>query len=749
MAHKIVPKTKELEPIEETSENHLSRRNSGDQLHGDEDFRGPVALRACTDLPCLLAFVIMTFGFIAMAVFSNLYTVALMGDPQRTIYGYDFRGEVCGVGGLKDRRFMYFPTPSNLDFSLCVSACPYYYVRDYYCVYDTDHSTCMSDYPLYSTLESTVVSYYCVPWSSPEREDVLDLLYSPMWVLKRAAGDVYMSWSALMLGLIVSSVLGLLYLSLFRHVRAVKFLIWFSLVLSVSLTVVLAWLFYENYQKVKVMQADEKLCGDYGPVTPEDCILKGAQVYYAFFALTLLVAAGILVRLYASRKHLKVSSGLLSLTGQPLHSLPQFFAYPLFHLLSGIGVITVLATIYIYTLGLASVTTVYHGTTPGGESRILEYNMGEKALFAFVCLMCLLWLAFLGSVYEFVLSYAVATWYFCREKSMLYVSHRQAPIYRAGKACIRYHLGSLVYHSFMKLAVGIPVLLIRPFFSYAYSNRSHIRLRQCFLIRFYETNLRKYTVQGVAYLALFGDRFGVSAEKALALSNRNFARMGLPLAWGTYLTFCYKVTIGLMGVCLAYGLVLLGNALPGGRLAVEITLQPAVCFLAFLLSFFAAEVFAGAMETSLKTVLFCASCDEEMFTSDQRFITAELQSFLDQVAEEQNEIFREMAFELTHSKNNRLDGLEGQDGVVKDEDWEEGVGKGPRNQAVRNNFRPLYYQHPDTASTKRSTPETPSEAPPQVASTMRAGQIYARPEASGTPSILITPPASTGQRFRP
>ena len=71
MTHRVLPQPSPLEPIEETSENHLSRRGSGEQLRGDEDFSGPVKVRSCTDLPCLLCFLVLTLGLIAAAVYSK------------------------------------------------------------------------------------------------------------------------------------------------------------------------------------------------------------------------------------------------------------------------------------------------------------------------------------------------------------------------------------------------------------------------------------------------------------------------------------------------------------------------------------------------------------------------------------------------------------------------------------------------------------------------------------------------------
>jgi len=150
--------------------------------------------------------------------------------------------------------------------------------------------------------------------------------------------------------------------------------------------------------------------------------LKGAQVYFAFFGVTMVGTVWVIFRLYRDRAHLRVSIGLLSITGKPLHSMAQFLAFPIFHLFSGFCVLAALITLYIFTLGLQSISSHSDTAVPGGESRTLEFQWSEDLLFVFVCCMCALWLCALSSFYRFVMSFAITTWYFCREKSQLYVS---------------------------------------------------------------------------------------------------------------------------------------------------------------------------------------------------------------------------------------------------------------------------------------------------------------------------------------
>ena len=67
-------------------------------------------------------------------------------DTKRLIDVWeDFRANVCGFGRQASYPYMYWPDPYTLDFSLCIESCPKYYIRDYYCVYNIDHTYLYTD----------------------------------------------------------------------------------------------------------------------------------------------------------------------------------------------------------------------------------------------------------------------------------------------------------------------------------------------------------------------------------------------------------------------------------------------------------------------------------------------------------------------------------------------------------------------------------------------------------------------------
>ena len=83
-------------------------------------------------------------------------------------------------------------------------------------------------------------------------------------------------------------------------------------------------------------------------------------------------------------------------------------------------------------------------------------------------------------------------------------------------------------------------------------------------------------------------------------------------------------------------LILYPKTTPSGQLNIELTGLSGPIIFSFVISWFVGEVFGGALEVSLNTVLLSAACDEEMFAREQRFIEADLLEFMDGIGEEQN-----------------------------------------------------------------------------------------------------------------
>lgn len=75
-----------------------------------EGFNGPTKIRHMTDKICLPVLITLVVALILHAILckNSITQVMSMGDPSRLSNNSDFRGEVCGVGGLVNLRYLYY-----------------------------------------------------------------------------------------------------------------------------------------------------------------------------------------------------------------------------------------------------------------------------------------------------------------------------------------------------------------------------------------------------------------------------------------------------------------------------------------------------------------------------------------------------------------------------------------------------------------------------------------------------------------
>ena len=118
---------------------------------------------------------------------------------------------------------------------------------------------------------------------------------------------------------------------------------------------------------------------------------------------------------------------------------------------------SVFAASVVYTMSIGKIEEIKDDDIPGGEAKQLVFTEEEKYLLAFNMLMFLWWLTFLITLAEFIFSFAVSIWYFCREKSNIY-----RPLWRALKMSFRYHIGSVVLASLLFFVFSFPRRVYSP-----------------------------------------------------------------------------------------------------------------------------------------------------------------------------------------------------------------------------------------------------------------------------------------------
>ncbi|XP_030596429.1 choline transporter-like protein 4 isoform X1 [Archocentrus centrarchus] len=76
----------------------------GQPVQYEQNFRGPVKNRGCTDIICCILFLLVILGYIVVGIIAWMY-----GDPRHVLYPTNSTGWFCGSGPNKDRpNLLYF-----------------------------------------------------------------------------------------------------------------------------------------------------------------------------------------------------------------------------------------------------------------------------------------------------------------------------------------------------------------------------------------------------------------------------------------------------------------------------------------------------------------------------------------------------------------------------------------------------------------------------------------------------------------
>ena len=228
-------KASKLEDWDYRDETH----SANERLRGDGEWTGPVPHRRITNLPCLVLFVLAN-----CALGTSIYFVTQDSDFHRLFHAGDFRGEVCGYGGLSQMPYAYYPDSTNTALVICQQRCPQYFVRDYICYYDTDYETLLMDFGCWDSMESTRLGYYCIPGDRTDRENVWQHLMEPLEVLRRGAGDYIQAWDVVVGGVAVASGVGFLLLLFLQWRWTALWFLRLMLAGAVALVVFFAYLVY-------------------------------------------------------------------------------------------------------------------------------------------------------------------------------------------------------------------------------------------------------------------------------------------------------------------------------------------------------------------------------------------------------------------------------------------------------------------------------------------------------------------------
>ncbi|XP_075226187.1 choline transporter-like 2 [Lycorma delicatula] len=283
------------------------RHDYGTQLQHEPEFTGPRGRRSCTDIICLLLFIVALVVWILVGRYAYLN-----GDPNKLIVPADSEGRRCGQdSGVSGKPYLLFfdltqcATPNVLfdgcaTTQLCVEKCPdtewtaYVYINE---MKPFDASEVQNklicktrDIALTVTdvekLKVVINNGQCAPWYLPSNEvygrclpsldeikkeqslldisqtsvdqimfstDAVQKLSTINEVFERVVEDLMNTWQYIVIGLVIAVIVSLLYITMLRWLAGL--MIWISLL---AITILLGFAVYICFIKYQYYSAHEK-----------------------------------------------------------------------------------------------------------------------------------------------------------------------------------------------------------------------------------------------------------------------------------------------------------------------------------------------------------------------------------------------------------------------------------------------------------------------------------------------------------
>jgi len=533
-----------------------------------------------------------------------------MGNPLRLLYGFDYRGELCGVGELKEFEYTVVLQPNVSQAATCLDGCPIVATANSVCLYDAEREEEVLAMPCLDSYTSKgFYNHYCLPADSAYRQEVEPVMASPSFTLTHLLGDIERGWELVAVGAFLAlgtATLGLICMQV-RVLRIAISVLSFGMCLVLSL----AFVFF-TYEEI--MRVEEHYCDDFGPVSMQNCEAPRTAHYISYLSAIVASALAVLI-IYQAPKlrkgHLALRLGLI-----PLSDVPKLLLVPLLGFTLNLGVVVVVLSAVLHLASCAEIVELDDDLLLGGRRRELVFGLWQRPACLFLLLVSVWWISLVAFWIEFLAASLCQTWYFSKDRSVLKPS-----IVQAAKHALA-HTGSLAY-----AAVMLPVFLLpRNFLTGMKSvikrlsyNRAACYIKTCkCCLAVYEKSLKFKVEHCIAHQALWGDTFEVACRRAFYLVKRSESQPQELLSASHFSIWQFELCVLLSSPLFVYFWVLHSSATFSGEPTKFITSGTWLAFIAGVSSWAVAAVVRGYLRGCVHGVVVAYLCEQEMFKGLQR-----------------------------------------------------------------------------------------------------------------------------------
>ena len=560
----------------------------------------------------------------AASIFLFVYSDERGGNPYHTLYGVDFKGDICGrstpVVNSKYAAWPIIPnTPQRLevtdtifDIKICVPSCD-------------DTNTDTTNFP--DTYLSTTLFRYCVPTGTALAaggEQIVELLGSGRQTAARVINDLYIAWPVLAGAALVAIIFSFLYVKCMK-VECCRC----TLVVTVIILVI-AGGFLTGWGLIRYANR----IADAEPAVPNRELAARVTGWVCVG-----VTALLLLIILAMRKRIALALEVVGAAACAVDQMKSLIFYPLlpFLCLVGFMIYWVWQALYLFSVkdryNLAIPAGVGYDTVAqmSGATTYAYFSWNTDFQYLFVYhFFYLLWvLQFIVYATYFTMAGAIANWFFSKP-SLADPQQRQegsepgqlpsTPVLNSFGRTIRYHIGTIAFGA---LIIAI-IRFIRAIVAYIQRKTRDAQNKctrcllccvQC-LLRCCQKCLDYISRNALAWCAIRGENFCVSAFHSFGLLLQNVGSSAAMTLVGTFLIFFGKICVAAITTGIAA--MVLMYVYSDSRLSS--TVMPIV--VSFIIAYVVASLFMEVFETALDTMFLCFLADPAGAFAPAKFTAA-------------------------------------------------------------------------------------------------------------------------------
>ncbi|XP_047006121.1 choline transporter-like protein 2 isoform X1 [Ictalurus punctatus] len=610
-------------------EDHYGKH--GEPRKYDPTFKGPIQNRGCTDIFCCIIFILAIIGYVAVGILAWS-----QGDPRKVIYPTNSRGEFCGQAGtdLEKKPYLFYfnilkcASPVVLlEFQcpttqICVEKCPdrsltllnaFVNTKDWayyktFCIGDPGNMTppdilkqrlCPAVlipskpftrrcFPALGIKENeiTVGNSTSFPDGRGKTVKASDLLPAvknativaeTRMVVMKIFEDFTVSWYWIILGLVIATILSLIFIILLRFLAGI--MVW---VMIVMVILVIGYGIFHcsmEYVHLKNTPGANITLKELGFQMDLNVYLHIRQTWLAFTIILAIVELIIILLLIFLRKRILIAIALIKEASRAIGHVMSSLFYPLltFLLVAIVIAYWAITAIFLSTSNEAvykvfnQTECIYASNTCspenytssemkkqcpesqclfafyGGESAYHKYLIFLQFYNVFLFFWCANFVTALG---QMTLAGAFASYYWVFNKSR---DMPACPVFASLGRALRYHTGSLAFGSLILSVVQV----IRVLLEYldhklqVAQNKFAKFLLCCLKCCFWclEKFIKFINRNAYIMVAIYGKNFCTSARDAFFLLMRNVIRVAVLDKVTDFLLFLGKLLIvGIVGI---------------------------------------------------------------------------------------------------------------------------------------------------------------------------------------------------------